>query len=106
MLKFHLKHSLKTIPAPPKRQYMISMIEKSESLGKRMLWTLYHAKNPGRKDRKETYGFKNPNSPPKDEELKPFLEDLADITNKIKFSPHFSKYQQDLQKDVRRIKKM
>lgn len=95
MLKFHLKYSLKTIPAPPKKQYMISMIEKSESLGKRMLWTLYHAKNPNNRDRKETYGFKTANSPPKDEELRPFLNDLAGMINKIKFS----------QKDVQRIKK-
>ena len=104
MKAFSLRHSLKTIPEPNKKEYLLRLTESKEKLGNRMLWKIWHAKNPGSKDSINTYGFKTPNHPPVDDDLKPFFNDLFGLIPMIKFRPGNNKYQQELKRDVNRIK--
>ena len=104
MKAFSLRHSLKTIPEPNKKEYLLRFTEATEKLGNRMLWRICHAKNPAKKDSINTYGFRTPNSPPMDDDLKPFFNDLFGLIPMIKFRPVNNKYQHEVKKDVNRIR--
>ena len=106
MNRFFLPHSKKTIPIPGKKQYFTSLTEKTEDFGKRMLWKLFHVKNPGCVDNKEKFGFKTTNRPPMDDDLKPFFDELFGTINKIRFrNPNINAYQKQLKSDVEKIRK-
>ena len=101
----NLKHSLKSIPNPNKREYLLKFTEQTEKFGKRLLWRTFHAKNPGNERKKNTYGFKTQESPPMDDEAKPFLDELFGIIPKIKFGPNTNNFQNELKEDIAKVKK-
>ena len=80
-------------------------INATEKFGKRVLWKIFHAKNPGMTENLKTYGFKTPRSPPMDEDMKPFLDDLFGTIPMIKMRKSNNQFQMDLKKDVQRILK-
>ena len=100
MNTFILKNSLKTIPESSKKQYQIKLIDSMEKFGKRVLWKIFHAKNPNRNEGIQTYGFNTSKSPPMDEEVKPFLDEFFEIIPKIKMRPTNNQFQKELKKDV------
>ena len=80
---------------------LVSMIL---SVCTRVRWKLAHYKHPEWKNNKENFGFKTPNSPPRDDDLKAFENMMFDIPNRIKFRDPRNAYQNKLKKDVSKIK--
>ena len=61
MEKSEIKYSLKNIPIPPKVSYLSNLIDKIESLVKRMRWRGFYYLNQRKCDNiiKETFNFKS-----------------------------------------------
>ena len=82
-------YSTKNIPIPPKNSYLKSLIEKVESVIKRMRWKAFFF------DRNEedssdvvtnnSFGFKSRKCPPQNNELDKFEADLLDMVHNVKF---------------------
>lgn len=107
--RFDLNYSLKNIPIPCPSTYTAKLIEKVESLIKRMRWRAFFflkgdPTDDGH-DAKDKFGFKTPKCPPRIEELEPFEEDLLKMIETIQFRKTTNGFQQRLREDVERIKK-
>ena len=110
--RMNLGYSLKNIPIPTDKEYTKRLIEKVESVIKRMRWRAFFFLK-GMDDTEPTdesdnlrFGFKSKRCPPKVEELCAFEADLASMIENIVFRPVTDKFQNKLQKDIRRIKNM
>ena len=82
-----LGYSLKNIPIPPTTEYMKVLIEKTNSVIRRMRWRAHHYLRKGKEDDEEDsdyYGFKSRRSPPHIEELKNFEDDLASMIGNVR----------------------
>ena len=66
MEKISFNYSLKNIPFPDKSSYTLKLMEKIESVVKRMRWKTYFYlnKETQQKQRKNTLGFKSRHHPP------------------------------------------
>ena len=101
-----LGYSLKNIPIPPTSEYMKVLIEKTNSVIRRMRWRAHHYLRKGKEDDEEDsdyYGFKSRRSPPNIEELKNFEDDLASMIENVTFRMTQSKFHDTLRKDITRI---
>ena len=78
---------LKNIPTPSNTSYQLMLIEKVESVIKRMQWKahLFLNGNNMEETRKETFGFKSRHHPPQPTKLEMFEKVLLHIINSIKF---------------------
>ena len=104
MEKKRLNYSMKNIPVAGTKSYMKRMMEKVESLVRRMRWkALFFEKPELAGPGKETYGFKTNKAPPQIEHLNPFENDLYDLVCNIQFSPRCNDFQKQLIKDVKEI---
>ena len=80
--------SLKNIPIPSPATYSTRLIEKVESLIKRMRWKAFFFKKGENDDQSETedhFGFKTRKCPPRIEELEPFEDDLLKMIEDVQF---------------------
>lgn len=99
-------YSMKNIPIPTKNNYLKCLVEKVESLIIRMRWKalFYNSDdNETRTNENRNYGFKSKKTPPQDELLKPFEEDLINLIRNIKFQPVNDSFLQKLNDDVKEI---
>ena len=66
MEKISFNYSLKNIPFPDKSSYTLKLMEKIESVVKRMQWKAYFYlnKETQEKQQKNTFGFKSRHHPP------------------------------------------
>ena len=105
MEKITLNYSMKNIPIPDKTTYYI-MIEKIESLIKRIRWKAHFFlnKKDQHMDKKETFGFKTSYYPPQILELEPFEKDLCNLVNLIKFRTNMNSFQKQLNQAIRKIR--
>ena len=55
-------------------------------------------------EKKETFGFKSNRTPPPDEELAAFENDLWDLVKNLKYRNNTSKFQKELRETVEKIK--
>ena len=88
MEKINFNYSLKNIPLPSKSSYQLKLIDKVESLIKRMRWKAYFFLSNTYDDsinKKANYGFKTRNCPGQYKELQDFEKDLQDMIKSIKF---------------------
>ena len=87
MEKINYNYSLKNIPTPSITSYQLKLIEKVESVIKRMRWKAHFFLNGDNTEeiRKETFGFKSRHHPPQPTELEMFEKDLLHIINSVKF---------------------
>ena len=98
---------MKNIPIAGKNAYMKCLMEKIESVVRRMRWkALFFEKpelatGPGI----NTYGFKSTKVPQPMELLNAFESDLYDLARNIRFTAHRNTFQKQLSKDVREIAK-
>ena len=93
---------MKNIPVAGKNAYMKRMMEKVESVLRRMRWkALFFEKPELAGPRIETYGFKSTKAPPPMEHLNAFENDLYDLVRNIQFSTHKNGFQRQLSKDVK-----
>ena len=99
-------YSLKNIPIPTKSNYLKSMVEKVESFIRRLRWKAYFfCKDAKRYDNASvnSFGFKSLATPPQNEHLKAFEDDIYEIIRKIEFTDVWNDFQKKLQSDVQSI---
>ena len=76
MKQFLVDYSLKNIPIPSKDAYLRNLIEKAESVTRRMRWKTHFFLNADKSSGKSNrFGLPSYNSPPTISDLKPFEDD-------------------------------
>ena len=103
MEKLQFDYSMKNIPIPPKDTYKISLLEKVESVVKRMQWKALFFLNP-KSDQQQSnkLNLKSRKCPPPIEELKPFEDDMFQIVENVKFKQVRNQFQEKLRRDVKK----
>ena len=105
MEKIHLNYSLKNIPTQTKTSYQLMLMEKIESVIKRMRWKAhFYLKKDTSNIVYTNYGFKTRNYPPQCKELQNFEKDLLDTIKLIKFWIVKDRFQRKLNEDILNIK--
>ena len=105
-----ISYSLKNIPIPPEAPYLKRLIERSENVLGRMRWRAWHYLKGEKDDNEENPEDKEHNglncrkSPPHVEELEAFEDSVGRLIESITFKKTRDKFQENLQKDVARIK--
>ena len=82
MEKLDISYSLKNIPCPGKKSYIKALISKTENFLKRLRWKAYFFDNPKPEEnnvQENKYGFKTPNTPPANQNLSKFEDDLIEL---------------------------
>ena len=72
--KFNFAYSMKNIPIPSHKEYLLQLTHSVEKFVKNLRWRAHFFLNPDKKSDKETYGFKSIKAAPKIQEL----EELED----------------------------
>ena len=99
-------YSLKNIPIPTKSNYLKSMVEKVESFIRRLRWKAYFfCKDAKRYDNASvnSFGFKSLATPPQNEHLKAFEDDIYEMIRKIEFTNVRNDFQKKPQSDAQSI---
>ena len=101
MRQFRFEHSLKNIPIPSRDNYLRNLIEKVESILKRIA----HLFLKGEKNQENTnhFGLSSNKTPPTILELKPFDEDVLKLLENIKFRDTKNHFQENLANDLKKI---
>ena len=104
MRQFRFDYSLKNIPIPSRDNYLRNLIEKVESVLKRMRWKA-HFFLKGEKSQEKTnyFGLPSNKTPPTILELKAFEEDVLKIIENIKFRDTKNNFQETLASDLKKI---
>ena len=101
-------YSLKNIPIPTKSNYLKCLTEKTENFIRRLRWKAYHFcqsnSQPVNESANGYFGFKTLTTPPPNEHLNAFENDLYDLIQKVEFTNVQNTFQQKLRKDVQSIK--
>ena len=105
MEKINFNYSLKNIPTPTKTSYQLMLMEKIESVIKRMRWKahFYLKKDPS-SITYTSYGFKTWIYLPQCKELQNFEKGLLDPIKLIKFRVVKNSFQRKLNEDILNIK--
>ena len=94
---------------PPRNSYLKSLIEKVESVIKRMRWKAFFFDRNEQENNdainNDNFGFKSRECPPQNSELDKFEADLLDMVHNIKFRKVNNKFQNKLNEDISKIKK-
>ena len=98
---------MKNIPIPSVKAYLTRLVEKAESVLKRMRWkALFFLRNEDDlQDASSLYGFKTKKCPPQIEELRLFEEDVSYMIENIKFRKVTDNFQKKLKTDIQTLKK-
>ena len=105
MEKINLGYSIKNIPIPTRKRYLLQLMEKIEMVLKRMRWkTIQFSNNKNNDSKTEWYGLKSLSSPRPVKELTPFENELISLVKNIKFRKVRNHFQDRLQQDLRRMK--
>ena len=104
MRQFRFEYSLKNIPIPSRDNYLRNLIEKVESVLKRMRWKA-HFFLKGEKNQENTkyFGLSSNKTPSTILELKPFEEDVLKLLENIKFRDTKNHFQENLANDLKKI---
>ena len=102
MEKLNLNYSLKNILIPDNTSYQAKLIEKIESVLKRMRWKTHFFLNQSKKQDniKTTHGFKSRLHPQQHPDLEIFEKDLFDIAESIKLRKVKNAFQTTIKKDI------
>ena len=102
---FTFEHSLKNIPIPSPTSYKLKLIEKIESVIKRMRWkaNFFLRENLTQTEQKEKYGFKTRFCPGQCPELEEFEKDVMNIVRNVKFEKSRDIFQTKLKADIQKI---
>ena len=97
-------YSLKNIPIPSKPKYLKYMVENVESVIRRLIWKVYHfLKENSENDSENLKTFKNLVTPPQNEHLNVFKNDIYDIIRNLEFNNIRNKFLDHLNKDEESI---
>ena len=109
MDKVELKYSTKNIPVQSRKEYKMSLIQKTKIFLRNLRWKAHFFLKPqNRALSKENYGFKSDKNAPPVNLMKNFEDDLISMVENVKFKTHskFScDFQKQLSKDVKNIEK-
>ena len=114
MEQVRFNYSMKNIPIPPKDTYLKRLIEKVESVIKRMRWKAFFfdqntdvADCTDETDNAATdkFGFKSRKCPPQNEEMIKFEADLLHMVKNIQFRNVNDQFQNKLNEDTNNINK-
>ena len=102
MEKLSFDYSLKNIPLPDERSFQLKLIEKIESILKRMRWKAHFflSKANQQPETLKTYGFNSPQITL----LEEFEKDLYGIVTSIKYRNVNNNFQEKLKLDTSKIK--
>jgi len=106
MERINYNYSLKNIPIQSKNSYTKSMINKTESLVKRMRWKAFFHDNPtpDTNQQRNNFGFPSEKSPPQNKDLIPFENDMYNLIKYTQFKrPQTNQFQQTLKRDIREL---
>ena len=106
MERVKFNYSMKNIPIPSKNAYLKNLIFKLESFIKRIRWKAYFFENSNEINETTTttiFGFKSVKTPPKNEHLSAFENDLYDLVRNIEFKTINTAFQNQLNKDINLI---
>ena len=96
MEQIRFSYSMKNIPLPTRNSYLKKLIEKTESVIKRMRWKafFYERKEDcnNTSDDKNSLGFKSRKCPPRIEDLECFETDLLNMIKNIEFKKTYSTF--------------
>ena len=100
MEKLNFNYSLKNTPVPSKSSYRLKLIDKIESVIKRIQWKahFFMSGNVIKCD-KESFGFKSKNFPARIKEIEASEKDLLDLVKSIKFRNTNNKFQNLMEAD-------
>ena len=100
-----MDYSLKNIPLHSEKTYRKWLIEKVESVVRRMRWkAFFFLKGSSDKETdRDYYGFTSKKAPPQIEELKAFEDDLTTMIENIRFRKVNEPFQNKLKEDIRLI---
>lgn len=107
MEKLNYDYSFKNIPTPDNTTYRIHLIEKVESVIKRMRWKAQFFLDETWKNthiESNTYGFKTRNYPKQCTELEEFEKDLLNMVKLIQFKNSTDAFQTKIKSDIATIK--
>ena len=122
MDKFYMDYSDKNIPIPTHREYLKRLVEKIESVIRRMRWKALFFLNKDDKaedtstsnneseeesdgDKNEYFGFKSKKAPCPVSELSGFEKDLINMVDNIQFQKVENPFQKKLKDDMDKINK-
>ena len=80
-----LQGSVKNIPIPSSKVYLMMLINSIETLCREMEWAANIYLNPRSGTTKKTFNFRSIKNPPKVKELVKFKEDMLNIVKSIQF---------------------
>ena len=107
MERISFNYSLRNIPVPTLGSYKLRLIEKIESVIKRMRWKahffLKEDSNNETKQEKETYGFKTRKCPLQCEEMEHFKKDMMNIVKNLELRKMKDQFQDKLKEDEKKI---
>ena len=104
-----LGYSTKNIPIPSRNEYLSRLLEKVESVIKRMRWkAFFFDKSSDNEDKcnehtPSNYGLKSRKTPPKVEGLSGFEADMFNMIENIQYRPVNNSFQANLRNDIRKI---
>ena len=106
MEKLNYNYPFKNITTPTKTSYQLALVEKIESVIKRMRWKALVFSNGDNKENntKTSFGFKSRYHPPPCTELEHFEKDLINIINNVNFTNNKNSFQKKLLADITEIK--
>ena len=103
MEKVCFDYSMKDIPIPPLKAYKINLLDKIESVLKRMRWKALFYLNPSDESRAGKFNLKSRKCPPPIYELKPFEDDMFKLVENLKFQKVINSFEDKLKCDVKKV---
>ena len=104
----NLGYSVKNIPLGNKDKYLKTLISKTENFVRRLRWKVFHfLKKENELDNdyhKNTFGFATEYSPPKNQLLYDFENDLYGLIKNIEFKTVSNTFQKQISADIKSIK--
>ena len=105
MQKINFNNLLKNIPVPSQSSHKLNIIDKIESVIKRMRWKAHFLINgDSTETKKETDGFKSKQYPSQIKELDVFEKDLLQLVKAVKFRNRNDKFQNQQKDGINKIK--
>ena len=97
MKKYKITHSLKNITIPPKKLYLKYLIDKTDSVLRRMKWMAFFLdKGTSNTHTIHNFGFKSGKHPPSIKDMERFEEDLIKLIKNVRFNNYTNHFQKEL----------
>ncbi len=104
MRQFRFDYSLKKIPTPSQDAYLRNLIEKVESVLKRMRWKAhFFLKGDKISDQNNAFGLPSNKTPPTILEIKSFENNVINLIENIKFQNAENQFQISFANDLKKI---